>query len=189
MIAILLAAGFSRRFGDANKLMYPLADGRPIALVAAQNLVAAVPNTFVMIRPDNTELAIQLKNAGLSVLTCKEHHQTMADSLSMAICLASEIINPGAGFIIALADMPYIRTETISAVANQLRSGANIVVPTYQQQRGHPVAFAAQYKEELLNLRGDEGARSILKRHKNEMQLLACDDPGILADIDTPSDL
>lgn len=72
MIAILLAAGFSRRFGDANKLMHPLADGRAMALAAAQNLVAAIPNTFVMIRPENIALAALLTDAGLQVLTCAE---------------------------------------------------------------------------------------------------------------------
>lgn len=188
MIAILLAAGFSRRFGDANKLMQPLADGRAMALVAAQNLVAAIPNTFVMIRPENIELAALLKEAGLQVLTCAEPKQSMAESLSMAIMLASEISEPTIGFVIALADMPYIRPETITAVANKLHAGANIVVPTYQQQRGHPVAFAAKYKDELQNVQGDEGGRSLIKHYQSEVQLLACDDAGILADIDTPED-
>ena len=189
MIAILLAAGFSRRFGDANKLMHPLADGRAMALAAAQNLVAAIPNTFVMIRPENIELAALLTDAGLQVLTCAEPKQSMAESLSMAIRLASEISKPTIGFLIALADMPYIRPETTAAVANELHAGANIVVPTYQQQRGHPVAFAAKYKDELQNLQGDEGARSLIKRYQSEVQLLECDDAGILADIDTPEDL
>ena len=85
--------------------------------------------------------------------------------------------------------MPYIQPETISAVANALHSGASIVVPTYQQQRGHPVAFAVKYKEELFNLRGDEGARAIIKRYQTEVELLERDDPGILADIDTLDDL
>ncbi len=78
MIAILLVAGFSRRFGDANKLMQPLTDGRAMALVASLNLVAAIPNTFVMIRPENIALAAFLKNAGLQVLTCAEPQQSMA---------------------------------------------------------------------------------------------------------------
>ena len=131
MIAILLAAGFSRRFGDANKLMHPLADGRAMALAAAQNLVAAIPNTFVMIRPENIALAALLTDAGLQVLICAELKQSMAESLSMAIRLASEISKPTIGFLIALADMPYIRPRTITAVANKLHASATIVVPTY----------------------------------------------------------
>ncbi len=46
-----------------------------------------------------------------------------------------------------------------------------------------------KYKDELQNLQGDEGARSLIKRYQSEVQLLECDDAGILADIDTPEDL
>jgi molybdenum cofactor cytidylyltransferase len=186
---ILLAAGFSRRFGENNKLLHPLADGRPIALAAAQNLIQALPTVIAIVRPENHDLAELLMVAGLQVFACGEHEQEMADSLAAVVRYSSVFAASDKGFVIALADMPYIRPETILAVANALASGASIVVPTYQNQRGHPVGFAAKYRNELEALRGDEGARSILKRHQSEIYMLECDDAGILADIDTPSDL
>lgn len=186
---ILLAAGFSRRFGENNKLLHPLADGRSIALAAAQNLIQALPTAIAIVRPENHELAEVLMAAGLQVFICGEHEQEMAYSLAAAIRYSSAFAESDTGFVIALADMPYIRPETILAVANALTSGASIVVPAYQNQRGHPVGFAAKFRNELEALRGDEGARSILKRHQSEVSTLECDDAGILADIDTPSDL
>jgi len=93
------------------------------------------------------------------------------------------------GFVIALADMPYINSQTTSAIASKLSEGASIVVPTYQGKRGHPVGFSAKFRGELESLHGDEGARSILKRYPDEVVFLECDDSGILADIDTPADL
>jgi molybdenum cofactor cytidylyltransferase len=63
------------------------------------------------------------------------------------------------------------------------------VAPAYQGKRGHPVGFSAKFRSELEQLAGDEGARSILKRHADQIKLLECNDPGILADIDTPEDL
>ena len=74
-------------------------------------------------------------------------------------------------------------------VADALVAGAPIAAPCYRQQRGHPVGFAAGMREELENLHGDQGARSVLQRHRQAMRLLEVDDPGILADIDTPRDL
>lgn len=189
MVGILLAAGFSRRFGENNKLLYPLADGRPIALAAAQNLIQVLSTAVAIVRPENYDLAELLMAAGLQVFTCREHEQEMADSLAAAVRYSSAFAESDKGFVIALADMPYIRPETIQAVANALASGASIVVPTYQNQRGHPVGFAAKFRNELQALRGDEGARSILKGHQSEIYTLECDDPGIVADIDTPSDL
>ena len=189
MIGILLAAGFSRRFGLADKLLQRLPDGQIIAIVSAKNLINAVPSSFAVVRPENKKLAKLLKNAGLEVIFCHEHDQEMADSLVTAIQASGNSASAKDGFIIALADMPYIQPATISAVAAKVSAGASIVIPTYQNQRGHPIGFAAKFRNDLENLQGDEGARSIIKRYPNEVALLACDDAGILQDIDTVADL
>lgn len=189
MVGILLAAGFSRRFGASNKLLQALPDGCPIGLAAAKRLVAAIPLSIAIVRPENRALAQLLQEAGLKVFFCGEQDTEMADSLSAAVKLSADFSESNDGFIIALADMPYIDSLTIVAIAAKLREGAAIVVPTYQGKRGHPVGFSAKFRAELENLHGDEGARSILKRYPEDIIFLACDDAGILADIDTPADL
>ena len=93
------------------------------------------------------------------------------------------------GWIVALADMPFIRPETIRSVAERLAAGAAIVAPRYRGQRGHPVGLAARYRAELEALTGDEGARAILKRDAGLVDFVDCDDPGVLRDIDEPKDL
>ena len=189
MIGILLAAGFSRRFGTADKLLHRLPDGRPMALAAAQNLLQAIPTAIAVVRPENPVLGALLTDAGMEVVMCGEHERDMAASLAAAVRFAARFAASADGFVIVLADMPFIRPKTITDVADALQSGAAIVVPTYQEQRGHPVAFAAKFRPELEQLRGDAGARSILALHSGEVLTLACDDAGILADIDTLSDL
>lgn len=189
MIGILLAAGFSRRFGSANKLLQHLPDGQIIAKASAKNLISAVPSSIAVVRPENKALAKLLKNEGLEVIFCNPHDQEMADSLVTAIQASTNSAAAKDGFIIALADMPHIQTATISAVAAKVSTGASIVIPTYLNQRGHPVGFSAKFRKELENLRGDEGARSIIKSYADEIELLACDDAGILMDIDTAADL
>jgi molybdenum cofactor cytidylyltransferase len=189
MIGILLAAGFSRRFGSADKLLQTLPDGRPIALAAAENMIKAIPLTIAVVRPDNTALADLLENAGLKVVFCNAQETEMADSLSAAVRYAAQFNESSTGFVIALADMPYIKPDTIEAIAHALNAGADIVAPAYQNKRGHPVGFSAKFRNELEQLTGDEGARAILKRHADQIMLLECNDPGILNDIDTPEDL
>lgn len=189
MIGILLAAGFSRRFGTADKLLQTLPDGRPIALAAAENLVKAIPLTIAVVRPGNTVLADLLKNSGLKIVFCEAGQTEMADSLSAAVHYSAQFSESSTGFIVALADMPYIQADTIKAIAHALNAGAAIVAPAYQGKRGHPVGFSAKFRYELEQLTGDEGARSILKRHADQIKLLECNDPGIFADIDTQEDL
>ena len=189
MVGILLAAGFSRRFGSADKLLQRLPDGRPIALASAENLIKAIPFSIAVLRPENQALAELMLNAGLKVVFCSENDQEMADSLATGVRFSTNIKSASSGFVIALADMPYIQSETIVAVANKVANGASIVIPTYQNQRGHPVGFSAKFRSELENIHGDEGARSIIKRYADELELLPTRDAGILVDIDTQNDL
>ena len=189
MVGILLAAGFSRRFGSTNKLLQRLPDGRPIALAAAENLIKAIPVSIAVLRPKNKELAELLLNAGLNIVFCTEDDQEMTDSLATGIRFSANLEAAGNGFVIALADMPFIQAETILSVANKVADGASIVIPTYQNQRGHPVGFSAKFRSELENIQGDEGARSIIKRYSEELELWPTDDAGILVDIDTLNDL
>lgn len=143
MIGILLAAGFSRRFGAADKLLQILPDGRPIAVAAAENLIKAIPLTIAVLRPENTALANLLENAGLKIVFCSSQETEMADSLSAAVRYSAQFSESSVGFVIALADMPYIKPDTIEAIAHATNAGAAIVAPVYQGKRGHPVGFCA----------------------------------------------
>lgn len=189
MIGILLAAGFSRRFGSADKLLQLLPDGRPIALASAENLIKAIPMSIAIVRPENKALTALFREAGLEVAFCNESDQVMADSLTAAIRFSTHLKSADNGFVIALADMPYIQSATIASVVVELGIGAGIVIPTFNGQRGHPVGFSAKFRDALESLHGDEGARSIIKHNPDEVRMLPTDDAGILADIDTPADL
>jgi molybdenum cofactor cytidylyltransferase len=93
------------------------------------------------------------------------------------------------GWVVALGDMPNIDPRTIALIADKLRDGALIAAPCYRGARGHPVGFSALLRDELSALSGDAGARDVLRAHKDQVVLIECDDPGVLADIDTPADL
>lgn len=171
-----------------NKLQLPFADGKPMALVAAQNLLQAIPVCLAIIRPDQPALQTALRAIGIEVMVCDEQIQEMADSLAAAIRHTRSMTDAETGFVIALADMPFIKPETIQRVAHEISSGGDIAAPTFRNQRGHPVGFSARYRDELESLQGDAGARSLLQKHARRISLLPCDDPGILIDIDTEAD-
>ena len=59
------------------------------------------------------------------------------------------------GWVVALADMPALKSATIVAIAQKLESGMDLVAPTYQGERGHPVGFGKRYGPQLLALDGD----------------------------------
>ena len=82
-----------------------------------------------------------------------------------------------------------IRPDTIKLVVQALTEGAAIAAPAYRGERGHPVGFSAQFRNELAALSGDSGARAILERHQDKIRLIDCDDPGVLFDIDRRTDI
>jgi molybdenum cofactor cytidylyltransferase len=188
VVGILLAAGFSRRFGQQDKLLHPLDSGLSVAETAAHALIKALPNAVAVVRQENTKLQDALIAQGFRVTQCAADATEMADSLKLGVQAAQSAFPNATGFVIALADMPFIRPDTISEVADQLQSAA-IVQPTVKGQRGHPVGFASRYAQALLAVSGDQGAREVLRAHQQEVFLLNCDDQGILQDIDTPADL
>lgn len=188
VVGLLLAGGFSRRFGAQNKLLQPLADGQLMALSAAQALIQALPNSIAVIRAYESPLTGQLMSLGFKVVTCEEQHQQMADSLTLGVVTAQTHFPHLFGLVIALADMPYIQAATITRVAQQLTQ-ARLVQPMFQGQPGHPVGFTSDLIPELLLVEGDQGAREVLRAHQAEILRFECQDTGILKDIDTPADL
>lgn len=90
------------------------------------------------------------------------------------------------GWLVLPGDMPLIRASSIRAVADALREHA-VAFSQYRGRRGHPVGFGAELYSELIALTGDEGARRIVARYP--AQPVSVDDPGVLVDIDTPTDL
>ena len=186
---VLLAAGYSTRFGS-NKLLHPLPAGSPdagvpIALAAARRFVEALPDSIAVIRPRAQRLGKLLRDAGCTIVVCKNAAEGMGVSLAEGVRAAAD----ARGWVVALADMPFLRPETIRVVAKALAEGAAIAAPAYRGERGHPVGFARRFFDELSALRGDAGAREILRKHPDSIALYDVDDRGVLRDIDEPSDL
>ncbi len=185
MIAgVLLAAGSGSRFGG-GKLLARLADGTPVAVRAARALRAAVDRALAVVRPGDSELGALLEAEGFEVLSFAGAADGMGASLAFGVSAA-----PGAdGWLVALADMPWVRPETAIAVSDLLRRGALIAAPAFRGRRGHPVGFGCSLISELEGLRGDRGAREILVRHVDQITFLELDDESILLDIDELTDM
>lgn len=185
VVAILLAAGSATRFGS-DKLLHPLPHAVPIAIQAARHLREVFGGeVLATIRPGAKTLADLLDREGCKVVVCENAAQGMGASLACAVRAAAD----AEGFVVALADMPFIRASTIAAVREALAAGAPLAAPFFRARRGHPVGIAGRFRAELEGLRGDEGAKSLLARHAGELVKVPVGDPGAIRDIDAPGDL
>jgi len=179
---ILLAAGQATRFG-ANKLLHPLADGTPMAVVCARALHSVLARCIAVVDDAHGDVARLLAETGLQVVANPRARDGMGTSIACGVSAS-----PAAGgWVIALADMPRVPAPVIRQVAGALARGADMVAPVWHGQRGHPVGFAARHGPALLALHTDRGARDIIAAHRDTLQLIETQDRGVIVDIDTPA--
>lgn len=184
IVGLLLAAGSATRFGS-DKLLHALPHSVPMAQQAARHLKASVPRVIATVRPGAGELARLLAAEGCEVVIADNAADGMGASLARAVRAADEVD----GYLVALADMPFVRPSSIAAVRDALVAGANLVAPYFRARRGHPVGIAGRFRAELESLAGDEGAKKLLSAHEAELVKVPVGDPGVIRDIDTPADL
>jgi molybdenum cofactor cytidylyltransferase len=184
IVGLLLAAGSATRFGS-DKLQHALPHGVSIAVQSARHLKSELGRVVAVVRPDSDQLISSLKAEGCEVVVCENAAEGMGASLACAARTAGE----ADGYLIALADMPFLRRTTIAAVRDALVGGAPLVAPYFRARRGHPVGLSHEFFHELVALRGDEGAKRLLAAHEKQMVKIPVGDPGALRDIDRPEDL
>lgn len=182
--AILLAAGASGRFGS-DKLLVDV-DGEPMVVRAARNLLVAGLPVVCVARDAAGSVARLLAGVpGVSVSACPEARLGMGRSLAWGVAA----VPTADAWLVALGDMPWVEPDTVRALSDALRTGASMVAPEYQGSRGHPVGFAGHWREHLLALEGDQGARRLLADQPREVLRVPVRDPGVLRDLDYPGDL
>lgn len=169
---------------DANKLLLPLSGSTLLERSVQAVLASDVADVIVVTGHQDQAIRKVLAPYSVTVAYNPEHRFGMATSLRRGLIAAGS--DPD-GFLICLGDMPFVRPATINALIQRFAeaSSSSIVLPTYGDRPGHPVLFSQRYREALMNLEGDVGARSLLEAHATEVMRIPVDDPGILHDVDT----
>lgn len=160
-VVLVLASGRGERFvasgGQGPKLQALLA-GKPV-----------LEHTLDAVRASG--LPFHVEDAG---------HPGMGDSIAAAVRATCD----AGGWLVLPGDLPLVRAETLRKVAQALMQGdAQVVVPVFGSERGHPVGFARTCGDALARLSGTTGAASVVAAH--QVQELHLDDDGILVDVDT----
>lgn len=179
---ILLAAGFSTRFG-ADKLLFEIDEQALITHSAA--VLSPCDRVIAVVRADDKVLQSVLNTLGVDCVFNPQPERGMGFSIACAVNATSR----SNGWCLLPADMPYVLASTTMQLVDALRTGAILAAPYYQGRRGHPVAFSNSFVDALCALDGDTGARTILERNAHQLTSIVTDDAGVLVDIDTTLDL
>lgn len=184
--AVLLAAGMSSRFGERNKLVQSI-DEDVIIRQAAKTLLAADLCTTVVLGHDADRIREVLSDLSVSFRVNNEYETGQGTSVKIGTQTA--IQNEADAVIIALGDMPNVSVSSVQALITTYECHSrSALAPAYMGQRGNPVLFDQRHFDSLTEQQGDTGGRSILFETE-DTALVETDDPGVVYDINTPSDM
>jgi len=182
---LLLAAGYSRRFGSA-KLLHALPSGHTIISSSIKALQASGCEFVVAIREDDTATSTHLNTLNVKAIKVKNAQKGLSSVIAEATRKLDLKKIEWLG--IYLGDMPYITPTTLSDLAAHA-SAATIVRPRYLEQNGHPVLFGQKFFEQLKNLEGNFGAKTIIQAHPTSFHTVDVGDAMVLHDIDQTKDI
>lgn len=123
----------------------------------------------------------------ITIIRNSEYKNGMSSSVKCGI-LATK--NHYENVLFLLGDQPFISAQMINTLlGEQIRSQKPICLPTFKNKKGHPVLFNKIFYDQLLQVEGDQGGRSVLRNNGEHIHKVEIDDPDILLDIDTMKDL
>ena len=187
MIAVILAAGLSKRFG--GKKLLEQVEGKEMVLHVA-DLVGRMDFEQRLFVYSDAEVLKRVKDKcsgayGYQYLNNKQAEMGLSTSIKLAL---ENLVERKAdtGIIFFVADQPYVDETTVSRLKKAYEQGkGSIIVPLYGENRGNPVIFSGKWMHHLKNLEGDVGGRSIIRENPEEVWEVPITDIRIGRDIDT----
>lgn len=183
---IILAAGEGRRFGAPKQL----AQWRGKSLLAHTidtALTSPADAVFVVLGAHADSIRPKLARENITIV--QNDNWAAGQSTSMQAGLSALPANIAA-VIFLLADQPMLVPQTIAALIDRYRRTlAPLVIPQFEGRTGNPILIDRQLFSELMAIRGDTGARPVVKAHRANAEIIIVPSAAILRDVDTPQDL
>lgn len=182
--AVVLAAGLSRRMGQA-KLLMPVGGRAIVRYVVESVLAGGVDLVWVVTGPDVEPIEAALAGLEVQIAVNPAPEEGQASSLRAGIAALPASVD---AVLIALGDQPSLAPSIIPALLAARRTSPKLIVaPRYRDGQGNPVLFKREIFPELLRLTGDQGARPILQKEPARVEWVELDLP-MPPDVDTLDD-
>lgn len=193
MIAALVpAAGRSQRMGRP-KLVLPIG-GRSVIARLVASFRDGGADRVVVVAPPRAEpgaiaLAVEANGAGAIVLHCPSPTSEMRATVEIGINDLARRQPWPSTLLLAPGDSPGITPELVARVVRAARDDpARIIVPRFNERRGHPIAIPWELARSIPELPPDVGVNGLLRAHADRVAILDVDETGAIDDLDTPED-
>ena len=184
-VGVIPAAGASTRMGAPKALLD--AAGIPFVAAAAGSLAkGGCDPVIVVVGPGQEGVAAAARRAGATVMENPDPGEGPITSVRIAL---HGVPADAPGIALLPVDHPCVRPQTVVALLiAAAERGTPLVVPVFAGARGHPTLFARSLFPALREPGLEGGARTVVRAHLDTATLVEVDDPGVLADMDTPEE-
>ena len=185
--AILLAAGRSKRLKSENKLI-KLYKKKSLINYSLETLHKSKVNKVIVVLgyQKNEIKKIIKKNKKNIFVFNKEYKKGMASSIKVGL---KKVTKKDKGFIIVQSDMPFIKSSDVNKICNSIKSEKYLVhALRYKDRVGNPIGFDVSIMKKFKRIKGDVGAKFMVKRLKNETKFIKINSLKSLKDFDKFSD-
>lgn len=185
--AIILAAGGSTRLGQPKQLIQ--IEGESLLRRTARYAGAAgCSPVFVILGREAKALSRELNNLDTTVVVNDEWQSGMASSLRTGLAAVLDANPEQENIMVLVCDQPKLDSQIlVNLLTTHMSRHSSITASKYGETLGVPAIFRKELFSELMELTGDQGARRILVRHREQVVAVAF--PGGEFDLDTPQDL
>ena len=180
---IITAAGLSLR--NPGKLLMDIEGVSVISRVVS--LFVNLPIDVILVTGNDEDRIIDHIDSNnlkkIQIVPNTHFHTGLSSSIK---CGVAESKSEYKYFGFCNGDKPFIQADIVTKLVKTLKDDRpDILVPVYENTPGHPVFFKHKYKIDLINLKGDSGARQLIKKYQDSVSFKKVNDEGIIIDMDS----
>jgi molybdenum cofactor cytidylyltransferase len=190
IVAAILSAGESSRMGRPKALL-PIDGVRFIEKIVTALRLTRIARIMVVLGHNAAEMRQRISDLQVDLVINPDYKQGQLSSLAAAIrsIEAGNDAERVDGILVHLVDHPYINADLVNLMIERFYETKKlIVVPRYQDRRGHPVIFSKALFGELLAAPLDRGAKAVVQAHRDDTLEIDTNYEGAIIDIDTPEE-
>ena len=182
--ALLLSGGASSRFGGYPKALVSAGERSAIRRMAAVSLDQGFDPVVVVVGPHHRPIEEELRGVPVQLVDSEQWYEGRTASVQSGL----RAIPAAHDVLLWPVDHPFVslRTLELLGAARDSDTLGLWFIPTYRGDSGHPVLWKERVRSEVLELRPDAPIRALIPELGPQVRRVAVDDPGILANIDTP---
>tara|TARA_B100001123_G_C14997675_1_gene902228 strand:+ start:48 stop:623 length:576 start_codon:yes stop_codon:yes gene_type:complete len=185
--AILLAAGQSKRIKTENKLLKNYKK-KPLINYVINSLIKSKVNKIIIVVGYESEKLKKIITKNKKIKFIKNYKYSCGISSSIKVGL-KKISKKDKGFIIVQSDMPFIKSLILNKIYNSILKKKYLVhVLRYKKKLGNPIGFDISTLNKFKKIKGDLGAKHMVKKLRNSTNFIEVSSKKIFKDFDTISD-